>query len=135
MCFTDGTCRPNDCATVTCPQGSYCMGGRCLDSCAGAVCPGGGACMGGRCFPPVGDGGTTTDGGASDASADVPSSTDSGVTRDAGLDGGDASLQINPEEDTGCSCRAGSSRPLDGRFAVAGVAVAMSAFARRRRRR
>lgn len=134
MCFTDGTCRANDCATVTCPQGSYCMGGRCLDSCAGAVCPGGGACMGGRCFPPVGDGGTTTDGGPGDASADVPSSTDSGVPRDAGLDGGDGGLVV--DDSTGdCGCRAGASRDLDARYVAAGLAVAVSAFARRRRRR
>jgi Domain of unknown function (DUF4114)/Putative metal-binding motif len=134
MCFSDGTCRANDCATVTCPQGSYCMGGRCLDACAGAMCPGGGLCMGGRCFPPA------VDAGVSDAGSDASTSTDGGSrdsgTSDAGLDGGDGSLLVSPPPgtDDGCGCRAGALSERSGRYALLGVVGALAAMRRRRRR-
>lgn len=140
MCFTDGRCRPADCATVTCGAGMYCEHGHCQDACAGAVCPGGARCVAGRCLPPVtgdagaggtdgavtGDGAVTADGGGT-------GSTDAAVGMDGGgNDGGGGSMVIDNGAGSGCGCRAGT----EGSHGGVGMAVGMllAAGVRRRRR-
>jgi len=52
-CKTDkGVCVDPACLSVTCPEGSKCVGGTCLDPCAGATCPKGQACIAGNCVDP-----------------------------------------------------------------------------------
>lgn len=47
-----GVCVDPACLTVTCPEGSKCVGGTCLDPCSGAICPKGQACIAGNCVDP-----------------------------------------------------------------------------------
>ncbi len=138
QCFTDGRCRTMDCATVTCPAGQYCMGGRCLDACQGAVCPRGGRCVAGECVEPLPNADAGMDAG-NDASADaardalpsvdlpsfqqdVPMTMDSGPREPTPIAGSEA-----------CGCSAPGSNGTRG-LGLALVAGAMALSARRRRR-
>ena len=63
----DGHCVDNGCDTMTCPTGTVCQGGSCMDACTGAICPGGTQCQNGKCDPappitPTGMGGSTGSG-------------------------------------------------------------------------
>ncbi len=51
-CTTSGFCVETACATVTCPAGQRCMGGRCVGACDGVVCPTGQICRLGSCVDP-----------------------------------------------------------------------------------
>mgnify|MGYP003594644669 CR=1 FL=1 len=113
-CGSDGICVANDCARVTCGAGTYCMGGRCVDTCTGVVCPGGGVCVAGQCVNRSPDGGLP-DGGRPDGGA-----PDGGVTAPGGDDGG-------------CSCRgAGAVRARGGGLVFVMLALALARRSHRR---
>ncbi len=46
---TSGYCVEPGCESVTCPNGTRCSGGNCVDLCSGITCPNGQLCRGGRC--------------------------------------------------------------------------------------
>lgn len=145
VCATTGKCVGEGCETVTCEEGKYCRGGKCVDGCEGVICPFGGKCKDGKCpqFDPaneeafpggvVGDeamsGLKGTGGGLSNP--DEPSSTGGKSTSKAptgaGVAGGKATQP-------GCGCRsAGGTAPVPGALAAL-LAVGLSACRRRRRR-
>jgi len=150
MCQPDGYCVQDDCAGVTCPTGEYCRGGMCRDACETGpdtrLCPSGEVCQAGECVTQamtprpdagVGDGGA--DGGRTDGGR-----TDSGlppVDVMIGVDGGtggpdaDEPPVVLPPSRRGCQCSAvGAEGPADARLAALGLAAAVAAVARRRRR-
>lgn len=113
-CLPDGRCVDEGCANVTCPAGSRCERGECVDRCAspsGArLCLEDEVCRGGRCVA------------ASEATPD-----DAGTV---GLDGGAGGPAM--EAASGCGCRAGGD--ASGTIGSAGVALAAALAGRRRRR-
>lgn len=48
-CTEAGVCVETACIGVTCPAGSLCSGGTCVEGCAGVTCPLGQGCIAGRC--------------------------------------------------------------------------------------
>ncbi|MFO0604252.1 MAG: nidogen-like domain-containing protein [Polyangiales bacterium] len=150
MCQPDGYCVSDDCAGVTCPTGEYCRGGMCRDACETGpdtrLCPSGEVCQAGDCVTQammprpdagVGDGGA--DGGRADGGR-----TDSGlppVDVMIGVDGGnggpdaDEPPVVLPPSRRGCQCSTvGAESTADARLAALGLAAAVAAVARRRRR-
>lgn len=122
------------CEGVTCPIGARCemSTGNCVrDPCAGITCPSNTACQEGRCVRVSRDGGVTDgsvtprDGGGDlDAGSgqDASGMTDGGVVEE---------LLVESPENPGCGCRTGSR--ARGGAALAGLALAALAGARRRR--
>lgn len=52
VCDTDGVCREPPCVGKTCPDGTTCVGGACVDACTGVKCPYGQVCRVGVCVDP-----------------------------------------------------------------------------------
>jgi MYXO-CTERM domain-containing protein len=117
MCTTAGTeCSDPSCAT-SCPAGTFCRMGSCVDDCDGAVCPRHEICMNGECVvPPPMPG---VDAGIH--------GTDAATT---GMDAGpiDAAIYIPPVSHRGCGCGVGASR---GGLGALGL-LALLALRRRR---
>ncbi len=113
-CLTDGRCVDEDCLDVTCPEGSRCERGECVDRCAspsGArLCLEDEVCRGGRCVS------------ARDATPD-----------DAGraiLDGGTMSpMALDP---SGCGCGVGGARSWPIGSALWGLGWVLATRRRRR---
>jgi MYXO-CTERM domain-containing protein len=51
-CDSSGHCVDPACATVSCPAGTACRAGNCVDPCGGVTCPTGSLCELGRCVDP-----------------------------------------------------------------------------------
>jgi hypothetical protein len=120
VCSSEGVCRQATCASVTCPTGSVCDNGRCVDTCIGAVCPGGGRCTDGRCTPPVGIDAATPPPPTDASMVDVELRSDIVRTMDNGpVDTGVASGE------QGCGCHAGSTTTHTPWWALALSVVAL----------
>ncbi len=150
-CQPDGFCSDDLCVGITCPTGTYCQAGMCLDSCATGpdtiLCPAGEVCQLGQCIPgahpiPMSDAGTSVDGSVPTGDGGADAGRDAGRPRDAGTN--DVVTADRPEtgtstgtgslapSDRGCSCRVGAR---DGaNRSVLGLA-ALGAFLGLRRRR
>ena len=157
QCQSDGSCVPDDCVGVRCPTGSYCRGGRCRDECESTlgarVCPRGEVCRMGECVPervsPEVDAGVS-DGAIADADpveagamSDHPSPVDTTPGVDVG-DDGTARADVADALDGGrgptappsgaCECNAVGARGAGARLGPLGLACALAACTRRRRR-
>ena len=109
--MASGACADTSCGT--CPSGTYCSSGHCVDDCTGAKCPAGQTCQAGKCVGPGSvpvDGGLTPVGGP-DAGA---AGGDGGANGDTGF--------VGNARSSGCSCRgAGGSLPGEGRERGEGI--------------
>ena len=113
-CLTDGRCVDEDCLDVTCPEGSRCERGECVDRCAspsGArLCLEDEVCRGGRCV-----------------SARDATPNDAG---EASLDGGATSpMAMHP---SGCGCGVGGARSWPIGSALVGLGWMLATRRRRR---
>ena len=123
---------------ITCPEGTHCVGGACIDSCEGAICPEGEMCETGRCVPEEGPPPPppTPDAGMMmsmpDATPMVPDA-DPGPDCPPGLECADAGGGVGTQ-DAGCACTVighGEDLPVSAWF-VLGL---MGLILRRRRLR
>jgi hypothetical protein len=123
-CRTDGHCVDEACADVTCPTGSTCERGACVDRCAvtgGArPCVGDEVCRRGRCLTPR------------EAAADDAEAAAMAAARDAGVARDGATGALPMLVPGGCGCGVGGGRA--GTAGTVVVALAWAVVLRRRRR-
>ena len=124
ICSNDGNCIDSACGSVSCPSGSHCVSGACVDNCSGVVCPSGQYCTGGLCvqLPPQTDAGQQDVAPQDDAAANddapvveqdaaAPDSTAPQV--DAGV-GHDGAVADAPVRDDGGAIESDASSDTDG---------------------
>jgi hypothetical protein len=92
--IASGACADASCGT--CPSGTYCSAGHCVDDCTGAKCPAGQTCQAGKC---VGGGSASVDGGLTPVGG-----PDAGAGGDDGGANG-ATGFVGNVRGSGCSCR------------------------------
>jgi len=137
ICAPSGHCVDPGCETLTCPEGTGCVEGACVDPCSVAVCPGGGACVDGACQPMTGAGGLGSTGaggvvvlGSLGGSAPLVNQGGS-ASVPSELVGPDRGLPASP--DAGCGCHLG--RPGTGLGFGLGVLGMLTVLTRRVQRR
>lgn len=139
-----GLCIDSACVGVDCSAmpNTVCRAGACVDRCMGAVCPAGQVCTSGSCVdapPSMPDPSPepAPEAGVSDTGVLVDASADSGAVMDgSAMDGSASDGGTTPIASGGCGCRVPTERAsLDGRWALAGLALGVALGARRSRRR
>jgi hypothetical protein len=142
-----GLCVEAGCGAVTCPGGTWCQAGNCVDACQGAVCPAGQKCETGNCVPDPAAGGAGGSGGT--ASIDggigatggsfggIGATGGSGATGagSGGASGGSGSTfgpKENPEQQTGCLCATPARPGGEGGLIAQLILIAIGALRRRR---
>jgi hypothetical protein len=107
----------------TCPAGTHCAAGQCVDSCSGAICPPRQRCASGACVPADDAGSTGGSAGTGIGIGGMLGSPGSGGSSagDAGPSSGGSGTAANKGKpsDPGCACTTASAR---GRL-LSGIAV------------
>jgi hypothetical protein len=128
-----GYCVDPTCVGKSCGAGTHCVAGNCVDDCMGAACPSGETCMGGKCVMAQGTSSSSTGvvfgtGGGAHSSGHGGASSAAGTG--AGAGGG-----LNFTSKGQCGCRVPGQGLEGGATAIAGLALALVAVRRPRRRR